>query len=101
MAKTLPVLQPTLTQSLELAAYTATPVLMLGIGSLVPQSCGFVAMVFSWRVWPIRFTYCTPACQFSCTYPEERGFIYARLPVVTAGLILMVVVDGSNRHCMD
>lgn len=78
---------PTPTQSIELAAYTATPVLMSGIGALYPE-LWFVSMVFLAGVaYSVYLLY--SGVPILMHIPEERGFIYAS-SVVTAGLILMV-----------
>ncbi|MCL4410611.1 MAG: YIP1 family protein [Gammaproteobacteria bacterium] len=84
---------PTLTQSLELAAYTATPVLMSGIAALYPE-LWFVAMVFLAGVaYSVYLLY--TGVPILMHIPEERGFIYAS-SVVTAGLILMVVLMAAT-----
>ena len=78
---------PTFTQSLELAAYTATPVLMAGVGALYPE-LWFVSMVFLGGVaYSVYLLYV--GVPILMHIPEERGFIYAS-SVVTAGLVLMV-----------
>ncbi|MCC5854428.1 MAG: YIP1 family protein [Idiomarina sp.] len=80
---------PTFTQSLELAAYTATPVLMAGVGALYPE-LWFVSMVFLGGVaYSVYLLY--TGVPILMHIPEERGFMYAS-SVVTAGLILMVVL---------
>lgn len=84
---------PTFTQSLELAAYTATPVLMSGIAALYPE-LWFVAMVFLAGVaYSVYLLYA--GVPILMHIPEERGFIYAS-SVVTAGLILMVVLMAAT-----
>lgn len=88
MAKTFGA-QPTFTQSLELSAYTATPVLMAGIGALYPE-LWFVSMVFLGGVaYSVYLLY--TGVPILMHIPEERGFMYAS-SVVTAGLILMVIL---------
>ncbi|RUO30475.1 Yip1 family protein [Aliidiomarina sanyensis] len=78
---------PTFTQSIELAAYTATPVMMSGIAALYPE-LWFVSMVFLAGVaYSVYLLYA--GVPILMHIPEERGFIYAS-SVVTAGLILMV-----------
>ncbi|CUS49423.1 MAG: inner membrane protein of unknown function DUF1282 Yip1 [Idiomarinaceae bacterium HL-53] len=80
---------PTFTQSLELAAYTATPVLMAGLGALYPE-LWFVSMVFLGGVaYSVYLLYA--GVPILMHIPEERGFMYAS-SVVTAGLILMVIL---------
>jgi len=84
---------PTFTQSIELAAYTATPVLMSGIAALYPE-LWFVAMVFLAGVaYSVYLLY--SGVPILMHIPEERGFIYAS-SVVTAGLILMVVLMAGT-----
>lgn len=80
---------PTYTQSLELAAYTATPAIMSGVAALYPE-LWFVTMAFLAGVaYSVYLLYA--GVPILMHIPEERGFIYAS-SVVTAGLILMVVL---------
>ena len=78
---------PDFIQSLELAAYTATPLLMVGITALYPvlwfvvMSC-VVAMAYS-----VYLLY--SGVPIMMNIPEEKGFIYAS-SVVTCGLVLLV-----------
>lgn len=88
MAKTFGA-DPTYTQSLELAAYTATPAIMSGIAALYPE-LWFVTMAFLAGVaYSVYLLY--TGVPILMHIPEERGFIYAS-SVVTAGLIMMVVL---------
>lgn len=92
MAKTFGA-QPSFTQSLELAAYTATPVMMSGIAAVYPE-LWFVAMVFLAGVaYSVYLLY--SGVPILMHIPEERGFIYAS-SVVTAGLVLMVVLMAGT-----
>lgn len=92
MAKTFGA-QPSFTQSLELAAYTATPVMMAGIAAVYPE-LWFVAMVFLAGVaYSIYLLY--SGLPILMHIPEERGFIYAS-SVVTAGLVLMIVLMAGT-----
>ncbi|EGN76288.1 Protein of unknown function (DUF1282) [Idiomarina sp. A28L] len=92
MAKTFGA-EPTLTQSLELAAYTSTPVLMAGVAAFYPE-LWFVSMVFLAGVaYSVYLLY--SGVPILMHIPEERGFIYAS-SVVTAGLILMVVLMAGT-----
>lgn len=85
--------QPSFTQSLELAAYTATPVMMAGIAAVYPE-LWFVAMVFLAGVaYSIYLLY--SGLPILMHIPEERGFIYAS-SVVTAGLVLMIVLMAGT-----
>lgn len=80
---------PTYTQSLELAAYTATPAIMSGVAALYPE-LWFVTMAFLAGVaYSVYLLY--SGVPILMHIPEERGFIYAS-SVVTAGLIMMVVL---------
>ena len=80
---------PNFTQSLELAAYTATPLLMVGITALFPVLwfvvlAGVVAMCYS-----VYLLY--SGVPIMMNIPEEKGFIYAS-SVVTCGLVLLVSI---------
>ena len=78
---------PTFTQSMELAAYTATPAIMSGVAALYPE-LWFVTVVFLAGVaYSIYLLY--TGVPILMHIPEERGFIYAS-SVVTAGLIMLV-----------
>ena len=78
---------PNFTQSLELAAYTATPLLMVGITALLPvlwfvALAGIVAMSYS-----VYLLY--SGVPIMMNIEEEKGFIYSS-SVVTCGLVLLV-----------
>ena len=81
--------KPTMTQSLELAAYTATPLFMVGFACLYPElwvicMVGLVGLTYS-----VYLLYSgTPILMH---IPEEKGFIYAS-SVVTCGLVLLSVL---------
>lgn len=88
MAKTFGA-DPTFTQSLELAAYTATPAIMSGIAALYPE-LWFVTMAFLAGIaYSVYLLYA--GVPILMHIPEERGFLYSS-SVVTAGLILMVIL---------
>lgn len=88
MAKTFGA-DPTFTQSVELAAYTATPVIMSGVAALYPE-LWFVTMAFLAGIaYSVYLLY--SGVPILMHIPEERGFIYAS-SVVTAGLILLVIL---------
>lgn len=92
MAKTFGA-KPSFTQSLELAAYTATPVLMSGIAAVYPE-LWFVSMVFLAGVaYSVYLLYA--GVPILMHIPEERGFIYAS-SVVTGGLVLMVILMAGT-----
>lgn len=80
---------PSYTQTLELAAYTATPLFMAGVSALYPElwfvmTVGFVGLAYS-----VYLLYA--GVPILMHIPEERGFIYAS-SVVTCGLILLVCI---------
>lgn len=79
--------KPDFTQSLELAAYTATPLLMVGLTALYPvlwfvTVAGLAALAYS-----VYLLY--SGIPIMMNIPEEKGFIYAS-SVVTCGLVLLV-----------
>ena len=83
--------KPDYVQALELAAYTATPLLMVGITALFPvlwfvALAGLAAVVYS-----IYLLY--SGVPIMMNIPEEKGFIYSS-SVVTCGLVLLVALMG-------
>ncbi|MDN3653895.1 Yip1 family protein [Thalassotalea ponticola] len=81
--------KPTFTQSLELAAYAATPVLMAGLAALYPI-LWFVAVVGCLAIaYSVYLLY--SGVPIMMHIPDEKGFIYAS-SVVTAGLVLLVTI---------
>ncbi len=81
--------EPTYTQTLELAAYTATPLFMAGFGALYPE-IWFVMMVgLGGLTYSVYLLYA--GVPILMHIPEERGFIYSS-SVVTCGLILLVCI---------
>lgn len=84
---------PNFTQSLELAAYTATPLLMVGLTALFPVlwfvvSAGIAAVAYS-----VYLLY--SGVPIMMNIPEEKGFIYAS-SVVTCGLVLLVSIMAAS-----
>lgn len=84
---------PDYTQSLELAAYTATPILMVGIAALYPVlwffvSAGIIAVCYS-----VYLLY--SGVPIMMNIPEEKGFIYSS-SVVTCGLVLLVSIMAAS-----
>ncbi|MFT6249281.1 MAG: hypothetical protein ACJAZQ_002496 [Cognaticolwellia sp.] len=80
---------PSFIQSLELAAYTATPMLMVGIVTLFPvlwfvTLAGIAAVSYS-----VYLLY--SGVPIMMNIPEEKGFIYSS-SVVTCGLVLLVAI---------
>ncbi len=81
--------KPSFIQSLELAAYTATPMLMVGITALFPvlwfvTLAGLAAVSYS-----VYLLY--SGVPIMMNIPEEKGFIYSS-SVVTCGLVLLVAI---------
>ncbi|MFC3033974.1 Yip1 family protein [Pseudoalteromonas fenneropenaei] len=84
---------PTFTQTLELAAYTATPMFMSAFAAFYPElwfvaSVGMLALGYS-----VYLLY--TGVPILMHIPEERGFIYAS-SVVTCGLILLVIILAAT-----
>ncbi len=80
---------PSFIQSLELAAYTATPMLMVGITTLFPV-LWFVALAGLAAVsYSVYLLY--SGVPIMMNIPEEKGFIYSS-SVVTCGLVLLVTI---------
>lgn len=80
---------PEFTQSLELAAYTATPLLMVGITALFPVLWFFVIAVLVALVYSVYLLY--SGVPIMMNIPEEKGFIYSS-SVVTCGLVMLVAM---------
>lgn len=84
---------PTYTQSLELAAYTATPLFMVGFAALFP-SLWFVMLVgFAGLSYSVYLLY--SGVPILMHIPEDKGFIYAS-SVVTCGLVLLVILMAAS-----
>ena len=84
---------PSYTQSLELAAYTATPLLMVGVTALFPVlwfvvTAGMLAVCYS-----VYLLY--SGVPIMMNIPEEKGFIYSS-SVVTCGLVLLVTIMAAT-----
>ena len=81
--------KPTMTQSLELAAYTATPLFMVGFAALYPV-LWFVCLVgLAGLAYSVYLLY--SGVPILMHIPEEKGFIYAST-VVTCGLVLLSIL---------
>ena len=92
MAKTFDA-DPTYTQSLELAAYTATPLFMVGFAAFYP-ALWFVMMVgFAGLSYSVYLLY--SGVPILMHIPEDKGFIYSS-SVVTAGLVLLVIMMAGS-----
>ncbi|GGD67198.1 Yip1 family protein [Lacimicrobium alkaliphilum] len=85
--------KPTFTQSLELAAYTATPLFMVGFAALYPVLWFVMLVGLAGLTYSVYLLYSgTPIIMH---IPEEKGFIYAS-SVVTCGLVLLVVIMAAS-----
>ena len=81
--------KPSFIQSLELAAYTSTPMLMAGIAALFPV-LWFVALAGLAAVcYSVYLLY--SGVPIMMNIPEDKGFIYSS-SVVTCGLVLLVSI---------
>lgn len=80
---------PTYTQSLELAAYTATPLFMCGFAAFYPALWFVMMIAFVGLSYSIYLLY--SGVPIMLHIPEDKGFIYSS-SVVTAGLILLIVL---------
>lgn len=80
---------PNFTQSLELAAYTSTPLLMVGIAALFPVLWFVVMAVLAALVYSVYLLY--SGVPIMMNIPEEKGFIYSS-SVVTCGLVMLVAM---------
>ena len=88
---------PDFTQCLELAAYTATPLLMVGVTALFPvlwfvALAGLAALTYS-----VYLLY--SGVPIMMNIPEEKGFIYSS-SVVTCGLVLLVSLMAISAIMM-
>ncbi|MDO6617818.1 MULTISPECIES: Yip1 family protein [unclassified Shewanella] len=92
MAKTFDA-APTFTQALELAAYTATPLFMVGISALYPVLWFMMLVGLAGLAYSVYLLYA--GVPIIMNIPEEKGFIYAS-SVVTAGLVLLVGLMGTS-----
>ena len=79
--------KPSFVQSLELAAYTATPMLMVGIAALFPVLWFVALAVLAATAYSVYLLY--SGVPIMMNIPEEKGFIYSS-SVVTCGLVLLV-----------
>lgn len=88
MAKTFDA-TPGFVQSLELAAYTATPMLMVGVAALFPV-LWFVTLAGLGAVcYSVYLLY--SGVPIMMNIPQDKGFIYSS-SVVTCGLVLLVAI---------
>lgn len=84
---------PNYTQSLEIAAYTATPLFMAGFGAFYPQLWFLMSTVLVGISYSVYLLY--TGVPIMLHIPEGKGFIFSS-SVVTCGLVLMVVLMVSS-----
>jgi len=84
---------PTFTQSLELAAYTATPMFMAGFGAFLPELWFLMLAFLAGLSYSVYLLY--TGVPIMLKIPEEKGFIFSS-SVVTCGLVLMVILMASS-----
>ena len=85
--------KPDFTQSLELAAYTATPLLMAGLTALFPVLWFVVLAGLAALCYSVYLLY--SGVPIMMNIPEEKGFIYSS-SVVTCGLVLIVALMAAS-----
>ncbi|WP_341501530.1 Yip1 family protein [Gallaecimonas sp. GXIMD4217] len=84
---------PSFTQTLELAAYTATPLFMVGFASLYPEPWFIMLVGLAGLAYSVYLLY--TGVPILMHIPEERGFIYAS-SLVTVGLVLLVGILAAT-----
>ncbi len=85
--------QPNFSQALELAAYTATPLFMVGFAALYPELWFLMLAGLAGLSYSVYLLY--SGVPILMNIPEERGFIYAS-SLVTCGLVLLVAIMASS-----
>lgn len=85
--------KPNYTQSLEIAAYTATPLFMAGFGAFYPQLWFLMSVVLVGISYSVYLLY--TGVPIMLHIPEEKGFIFSS-SVVTCGLVLMVILMAGS-----
>jgi len=81
--------EPTYTQSLEIAAYTATPLFMAGFGAFYPQLWFLMCVGLIGISYSVYLLY--TGVPIMLHIPEDKGFIFSS-SVVTCGLVLLVIL---------
>ncbi|MFD2097585.1 Yip1 family protein [Corallincola platygyrae] len=81
------------THALELAAYTATPLFMVGFAALFPVLWFVMLVGLAGVAYSVYLLY--SGVPIMMHIPEERGFIYAS-SVVTCGLVLLVALMAGS-----
>ena len=84
---------PDFTQSLELAAYASTPLLMVGLAALFPVLWFMVIAGLGAMTYSVYLLY--SGVPIMMNIPEEKGFIYSS-SVVTCGLVLIVALMAAS-----
>ncbi|OFC70972.1 Yip1 family protein [Alteromonas confluentis] len=85
--------KPNYTESLDLAAYTATPLFMTGFAGLYPELWFVMAVGLVGLSYSVYLLYSgTPIMMH---IPDGKGFIYAS-SVVTCGLVLLAILMAST-----
>ncbi|PSV22720.1 hypothetical protein C0W44_05105 [Photobacterium leiognathi subsp. mandapamensis] len=84
---------PSMTQAIELAAYTATPLFMTSMAALFPHLWFLMLVGLAGLTYSVYLLY--TGVPILMHIPEERGFIYAS-SIVTAGLVLLVSIITSS-----
>ena len=85
--------KPDFTQCLELAAYTSTPLLMVGLTALYPVLWFMTIAGLGALSYSVYLLY--SGVPIMMNIPEEKGFIYAS-SVVTCGLVLLVTLMAAS-----
>ncbi len=88
---------PNYTQSFELAAYTATPLLMVGIAALYPVLWFVAIAALCAMIYSVYLLY--SGVPIMMNIEEGKGFIYAS-SVVTCGLVLLVGIMAASTIIM-
>ncbi|MGB6188359.1 MAG: Yip1 family protein [Aeromonas molluscorum] len=89
---------PNMSQTLELAAYTATPLFMTGFAALYPVMWFIMLVGLVGLAWSIYLLY--TGIPILMHIPEEQGFIYAS-SMVTCGLVLLVCLMAGTVLIWD
>ncbi|MFC4699036.1 Yip1 family protein [Glaciecola siphonariae] len=84
---------PNYTQSLEIAAYTATPLFMAGFSAFYPELWFIMSVVLVGISYSVYLLY--TGVPIMLHIPEEKGFIFSS-SVVTCGLVLMVILMAAS-----
>ncbi len=82
---------PSHVQSIEVSAYTATPIYMVGLAALYPELWFLICVGFSGLAYAVYMLY--TGVPIIMGIDEDRGFIYAS-SLVTVGLVFLVSMMG-------